>query len=138
MTIGGPAISAFLYNPSKIAIDNVNNLVYIADSSNHVIRVVNRTSTNITKFAGTTATAGNSASSGQATSAQLSFPADMAIDTARNKVYIADTSNNAIRVVDRNTGLISTFAGGTSNSASGLSKLYIFKTNFYRWCANCC
>jgi DNA-binding beta-propeller fold protein YncE len=100
----------------------VNNLVYIADSINHVICVVNRTSNIITKFAGTTATSGNSASSGLATSAQLSTPADMAIDTVRNKVYIADSTNNFIRVVDRNTGLISTFAGGSS---SGLSKLYI-------------
>jgi DNA-binding beta-propeller fold protein YncE len=81
-----------------------------------VIRVVNRTSTNITKFAGTTATSGNSASSGLATSAKLSYPNEMAIDTVRNKVYIADSLNNYIRVVDRNTGLISTFAGGPSNT----------------------
>jgi DNA-binding beta-propeller fold protein YncE len=124
MTVGGPAISAFLSKPSKIAIDNVNNLVYIADYANHVIRVVNRTSNIITKFAGTTATSGASASSGLATSAKLNYPTDMAIDTARNKVYISDSNNNLIRVVDRNTGLISTYAGG--GATTGLSKLYIY------------
>jgi DNA-binding beta-propeller fold protein YncE len=123
MTVGWPAASAFLNLPTRIAIDNVNNLVYIADSSNHVIRVVNRTSNIITKFAGTTATSGNIAT-GQATSARFNTPVDVAIDTAHNKVYIADSINNYIRVVDRNTGHISTFAGG--GTTNGLSKLYLY------------
>ena len=38
---GGPATSAKLNYPVGIAIDNTNNLLYIADQANNVIRMVN-------------------------------------------------------------------------------------------------
>jgi hypothetical protein len=40
---GGPAISAKLSSPRGIRFDTVNNLLYIADTGNNVIRVVNTT-----------------------------------------------------------------------------------------------
>jgi DNA-binding beta-propeller fold protein YncE len=112
-----------LYKPTRTAIDNVNNLVYIVDYSNHVIRVVDRTSNNITRFAGTTGSYGSSGDGGLATSAKLYYPVEIAFDTVHNKVYIADNNNALIRVVDKSTGFISTFAGG--GTTNGLSKLYI-------------
>jgi len=55
---------------------------------------------------------------GQATSAFLDFPEDIAFDTAGN-LYIADTYNNVIRKVDPN-GIISTYAGtGSYGSTNG-------------------
>jgi DNA-binding beta-propeller fold protein YncE len=105
----------------------MNNLIYIADSSNNVVRVVNRTSGNITKFAGSYTT-GYSGDGGQATSALLNYPTDIAVDTVRNLVYIADSNNNYIRVVSRSTGVITKFAGG--GSSNGLSKS-LFVILFY-------
>jgi signal peptidase I len=73
----------------------------------------------INLVAGTTA--GFSGDTGQATSAQLSAPSDVAVDSSGN-VYIADTTNNRIRKVTASTGVITTIAGGgTGNTACTFS-----------------
>jgi DNA-binding beta-propeller fold protein YncE len=120
--IGGPAKSAKLSSPTRIALDTTNNLMYIADNFNHAIRVVDRTSGNITKFAGTYGSSGSAGDGGQATSAQLNYPYDIAVDSVRNKVYITDTYSDSVRVVDRSNGNIYKFAGG--GTGNGLGKLY--------------
>jgi DNA-binding beta-propeller fold protein YncE len=120
-------MSAKLNYPTRVEVDMVNNLVYIADSSNNVVRVVNRTSGIITKFAGNY-TMGYSGDGGQATSALFYFPADVAVDPVRNLVYIADRLNSYIRVVNTSTGIITKFAGG--GYSNGLSKS-LFVILFY-------
>jgi hypothetical protein len=101
---GGPASSAQLHNPSALAIDSAGNL-YIADTWNSRVRKVTPGGV-ISTYAGSTP--GNSGDGGPATSAQLSEPSGLAIDTADN-LYIADESNSNIRKVDAG-GTISTFA----------------------------
>jgi len=106
----GPATSATLTWPIGIALDTSGNL-YIADEGNNVIRKVtfsNGVGT-ITTVAGN-GTQGYDGDDGLATSAELSGPAGVAVDTAGN-LYIADTNNNAIREVTAASGIISTLAG---------------------------
>jgi hypothetical protein len=55
-------------------------------------------------------TAGYGGDSGPATSAELSSPYGLAIDTAGN-LYIADPANNRVRKLALRTGIISTIAG---------------------------
>jgi DNA-binding beta-propeller fold protein YncE len=116
------ATKARLIGPQKTAVDNINNLVYIADTSDHIIRVVNRTSGIITTFAGTIGVYGTTATSGNgglATSAKLYNPRGVAVDTVNNLVYIADYGLNMVRVVNSN-GTISLFAGtGASTGTVG-------------------
>ncbi|MEK7476231.1 MAG: hypothetical protein AAB152_11450 [Candidatus Coatesbacteria bacterium] len=54
----------------------------------------------------------------QATSAQLYYPWDVALDSAGN-LFIADTRNYRIRRVDHATGVISTVAGITGGGYNG-------------------
>jgi sugar lactone lactonase YvrE len=82
----GPATGAQLANPYGLAIDNTGN-VYIADSSNNLVRKVSNGI--ITTVAGN-GTPGYSGDNGLATSAQLSSPAGVAIDSAGN-LYIAES-----------------------------------------------
>jgi DNA-binding beta-propeller fold protein YncE len=108
------ATKARLTAPQNTVVDNVNNLVYIADTYAHTIRVVNRTSGMISLFAGTPGVYGTSSTSGNgglATSAKLYTPMGMTVDTVKNLVYIADYGLNMVRVVNRKTGIISLFAG---------------------------
>lgn len=55
---------------------------------------------------------------GAATAAALNMPFDAAFDAAGN-LYFSDTSNHAVRRVDRKTGVVSTVAGNGSKGFSG-------------------
>jgi trimeric autotransporter adhesin len=105
---GGPATSASLHNPWGIAVDASGN-IYIADIDNHRIRLVTRSTGIITTVAGD-GTFGYRGDGGPATSAGLYYPYGVAVDASGN-IYIADTSNNRIRLVTRSTGIITTVAG---------------------------
>jgi sugar lactone lactonase YvrE len=91
---GGPATLARLFLPRVVAVDSFGNL-YFADSGNARIRKVSNGV--ITTVAGN-GTSGFGGDSGPATSAQLSNPWGVTVDAAGN-VYIADTSNDRIRVL---------------------------------------
>ncbi|MGO9095116.1 MAG: BACON domain-containing protein, partial [Bryobacteraceae bacterium] len=108
---GGPATSAFLALPLGVAVDSAGNL-YIADWGDSRIRKVSGGT--ITTFAG----GGNQGlgDGGPATSASLSLPAGVAVDSAGN-VYIADSYNNRIRKVSG--GTITTVAGNGAYGFSG-------------------
>jgi DNA-binding beta-propeller fold protein YncE len=49
---GGAPTNASLFDPMHVAVDSVNNLVYIADMTNQIVRVVNQTSNTISTVAG--------------------------------------------------------------------------------------
>jgi uncharacterized protein (TIGR03437 family) len=113
---GSAATSAELLAPAGVAVDPVGD-IFIADTSNHVIReVVNgATATALSLAAGTiitvagTNTGGYSGDGGLAGLAELEFPTSVALDAAGN-VYIADSGNNVIRKITN--GIISTYVGG--------------------------
>ncbi|KAL0484034.1 NHL repeat-containing protein [Acrasis kona] len=104
------ATNASLYSPSTLSIDRINNLVYISDTYNNRIRMVNRTSGYISTIAGRTA-ATYGGDNGLAINAYLNRPYGVAVDMINNLVYIADSSNHRVRVVNRTSGIITTFAG---------------------------
>ena len=104
----GPATSAQLYYPSGPAADQSGNL-YIADSTNNVIRLVTAASQVISTFAGN-GTGSYSGDGMPAISAELANPTGVAVDSTGN-VYIADSGNSRVRMVSQSSGLISTFAG---------------------------
>jgi hypothetical protein len=93
---GGPATSASLNDPFGVTVDASGN-VFIADSGDRLIREVNASTGIITTVAGD-GTPGYSGDGGPATSAELSFPAGVAVD-AHGNVFIADYGNNAVREV---------------------------------------
>jgi uncharacterized protein (TIGR03437 family) len=93
---GGPASSAQLDQPQGVAVDGSGNL-YIADN-NAAIRKVAAATGIITTVAGAALINGYSGDGGPATSAHLNYPHGVAVDGSGN-VYVADTSNNAIRML---------------------------------------
>lgn len=113
---GGAASSATLYYPTGVAADGSGN-IYIADSSNYVIRKVTASTGDISTAAGN-GTSGYSGDGGAATSAELTTPRALAVDGSGN-IYIGDSSNNVVRKVTASTGYISTVAGNGSAGYSG-------------------
>jgi len=125
---GGSATAATMSAVNGIAVDRAG-LLYIADTGNHVIRVVNPGPSGVTVAgvsipAGAIATIAGSSSGvacsstpsacgdgGAPTSAMLNSPAYLKLDVAGN-IYIADTKDNAVRVINTQTRAI-TIAGVT-------------------------
>ncbi|MHB8389384.1 MAG: NHL domain-containing protein [Acidobacteriaceae bacterium] len=114
---GGPATSAEFNSPDNVTVDSAGNL-YIADYYNNRIRKVTASTGDISTVAGN-GTQGYSGNGGLATSAELSFPEDVAVDSAGN-LYIADAGNHVIRMVNASTGIISTVAGDGACGYSGI------------------
>jgi sugar lactone lactonase YvrE len=112
---GGLATDANLSNPMGVAVDGAGNL-FVADTSNHRIRVVaavtgiitTRSGTGIQGFSG----------DGPATGARLNNPIGVAVDGAGN-IFIADFGNQRIRRVDAVTNIIRTRAGNGIQGFSG-------------------
>ncbi|MCM3038592.1 S-layer homology domain-containing protein [Paenibacillus motobuensis] len=111
---GGPATSAQLNHPYRLTLDSAGNL-YISDYSNDCIRKVD-VSGRISTVAGGKGS-GYSGDGGSATSAKLSYPEGVAVDSSGN-LYIADKGNHRIRKVDT-SGTISTVAGTGDRGYSG-------------------
>ena len=109
---GGSATTATFANPYNVAEDASGNL-YIADTANNRIRMVNAKTLVVSTVAGT-GNAGYTGDGGLATSATLDAPASVAVDSSGN-IWIADTGNMVIREVSAATSNISTVAGNGSS-----------------------
>ena len=112
ITILPAAAVNFLLYPRGIAASG--NTTYIADTLNS--RILKNEGTTTTVFAGTGAI-GYTGDGGAANKATFYLPSGVAVDSAGN-VYIADTGNNVIRVVDTK-GTITTLAGTGKPGFSG-------------------
>jgi hypothetical protein len=127
---GYQAIYSPLNAPGGLALDVFGN-VYIADTNNNAVRMVNAQTGVITTVAGTLNSVGTPGASfsgdgGPATSALLYSPTQITLDGNGN-LYIADANNNAVRVVyaagnipnltNPTPGYIYTVAGGPGNAA---------------------
>ncbi|QDT48790.1 Thiol-disulfide oxidoreductase YkuV [Symmachiella dynata] len=96
--VDGVGAEVKLQHPLGITYDN--GKLYVADSYNHKIKVVDIDTRECTTFLGT-GTAGN-----KAQPPQFSEPAGLAV--AGSRLYIADTNNHQIRVADLDSKQVTT------------------------------
>ncbi len=112
----GIGAAARFYNPCGMTVDADGNL-YVADSSNHTIRMVMPAGIAYT-IAGSPGLSGSDDGIGAA--ARFSLPYGIAVDAASKTLYVADTGNSTIRKITAD-GAITTLAGspGETGSADG-------------------
>jgi hypothetical protein len=110
---GGPAISAQLNDPEGLTIDSAGNL-YIADSSNNVMRKVSASTGIITTIAGNPTT-GYAGDGGSAAAALINYPVTPVIDSLGN-LFIVDAGNDVVREVSAVAPL--SFGTASINSSS--------------------
>ena len=111
---GSYAVSAQVGNPTAVAVDTVGN-VYIADGSARVRKLF--LSGLITTIAGT-GTRGYSGDGGSAPNARLNGPSSLAVNAA-GSIWVADTLNNAVRLLQFTGG--GTMVSAVTNGASNLN-----------------
>jgi trimeric autotransporter adhesin len=110
---GGSATSAQFYNPVAVAVDSAGN-VYVADSNNGAVRMV---SNGIITTIGGNGTLSYTGDGGPAALAQFSSISGIAVD-AQGNIYVADTSNDVIRLFPLG-GNVSTIAGNGTQGYTG-------------------
>jgi streptogramin lyase len=133
---GGPAISARVNNPTNLAVTPDGSKLYISTTADHRIRVIDMNTGIINTVIGNctggatpvvipcasgsfgSATGGSNLGDGKpASAATANNPRGLYLDTAANKLYFADSSNNRIRVIDLGTGIVNTVVGGGGTAA---------------------
>jgi len=114
---GGSALDACFAFPKNdnpepggaMAVLSDGATMYIADSENHVIRVLDMANGTIDLVAGTPGVSGDV--DGDGADALFFYPSDFALDEANRQLFVADSNNHKIRVIDLDTHEVSTFAG---------------------------
>lgn len=132
---GGPAKRAHLWLPYDVATSG-NGDLYIADSANQRIRVIDADSGMIDTIVGT-GVPGFAGDGGPAIDAQIYGPQAIAVDQAGTFLLIADTTNGRLRRVDLASGIITTVAGTGSGAVSFNPLLTAAQTPLTRIAALC-
>ncbi|WP_262378593.1 gluconolaconase [Luteimonas viscosa] len=108
----GIGAAAKFHTPSALAVDRLGNL-FVADTGNHAIRKVTPQG-RVTTLAGTGIAGFRD---GDGALAQFRAPMGVAVDAA-GRVYVADTWNDRIRVIERD-GRVRTLGGGDGPGFAG-------------------
>lgn len=114
----GPAADARFNKPIGLALDSAG-LLYIADSGNHAIRVLDSTSGAVTTIAGEPGVSGTDAT-------HFNTPLGLVFGESGDVLYVADSGNHAVRAVAPSPTpgdgfVVTTLAGkpGASGSVDG-------------------
>jgi DNA-binding beta-propeller fold protein YncE len=104
----GAGASAQFSSPLGIAIDSTGKFLFVADTSNHLVRQVALATGAVTTVAGSGA-AGFADATGAA--AAFNLPSGVAVDRTDSVLYVTDAANNRVRLVVIASGAVSTLAG---------------------------
>ena len=99
--IDGPGATALLEHPQGLVQEG--GVLYVADTYNHKVRTVDPASGDVGTFAGT-----GFPGDEDGPVAEPTFDEPGGIDAADGKLYVADTNNHAVRVIDILTRAVST------------------------------
>ncbi|MEZ4366568.1 MAG: hypothetical protein R2939_09810 [Kofleriaceae bacterium] len=114
--VDGALADAQFRSPSGLFVDATTGLLYVADTGNHVVRVVDLGAATVTTLAGTPETLGYFGDGQPADEALLFAP--RAITRCGDTLYVADTGNHRVRRVGAD-GLIDTVLGDGVEASSG-------------------
>jgi DNA-binding beta-propeller fold protein YncE len=115
---GGPAIDAVFSFPKSenpepggaLAVGPDGRL-YIADTENSMIRVIDIETGIVDRFAGSPTAEAGFAEGDRLTSAMFNFPRDIEFTKDGSTMLVADDKNHRIRAIDMATGAVSTIIG---------------------------
>jgi DNA-binding beta-propeller fold protein YncE len=102
------SLDSLLRFPGKIEIDSTNGILYISDSNHDRILRIQLEESNTGKII---SIIGNISGFKDGSFQEAQFNKPQGIIYKNNKLYVADTENHAIRVIDFNKRLVKTIAG---------------------------
>ena len=104
-TADGLGSMARFYQPADVAVDG--NRLYVADSGNHTIRMVDLSDGSVTTVFGRAGISGSF--DGTGTNATFKNPVSIVVEG--NYIFSIDSGNHTIRKIDQTTGEVTTLAG---------------------------
>lgn len=110
-----PALSSSVAFPFSLA-PAADGSLYFSETGYRRVRRLTPAGL-VVSFAGT-GFEGNSGDGLQATVARFGTVSNVALDSARNRIFITDPTAHRIRVVDLNSGVISAFAGAVGSAGT--------------------
>lgn len=113
---GGPYRTASLFGPRAVAV-GPDGCIYVCEREGHAVRKIDPETGTISRYAGT-GKAGYTGDGGPAGKATFRGPKEMKFD-AEGNLFVVDTENQAIRRIDRKTGVITTAAGSGKQGGGG-------------------
>ena len=113
---GGAATAASIDSPNGLALDAAGD-IYIADTHNGRVRMVNVATGVIWTVAGVGGAQAFGGDGGSATAAGLALPRGLTMDAAGN-LYVADSANHRIRRISP-AGVVTTVAGQGTETFAG-------------------
>lgn len=114
--VDGKGAAVRFDSPNGLAVDVARGLVYVADNQNHKIRVVNVADGSVSTIAGS---GKKGFADGKGASAAFNWPKGLALDAAKQLIYVTDQDNHRVRVVDLSPVLTYATATGNGLSAAG-------------------
>ena len=116
---GGNMAGARFNGMHELALHPDGMRIFIADTFNHRIRLLDLEAGTVSTFAGTGGKAGFGGDDGPAVKAKFNQPYTVALDFAGEKLLITDLGNFRVREIDLKSGTITTVAG---NGKKGIPK----------------
>lgn len=110
-------ISSMDFTPTALAF-NGTGFAYLLGESMHSVMRLDVSQKTITLFAGSQSTQGF-VNHSNPSEARFDSPEGLTLDSANSKLYVADTGNHAVRVIDLLTGEVNTVLGDGTISSSG-------------------
>lgn len=126
------AASARFSGPTSVAFDPAENRIFAADSANNRVRVIAPLSSsvgplfecNVSTFAGSKVSLW---ADGQGTQSRFNYPTGIVKHPTNQNIYIADCTNNRLRVMNASSGFVSTLAGsGEPGNTDGVGTVAKF------------
>jgi len=108
---GGPATAAGIFGARAVALAP-DGSVYVMERQGSSIR---RVRNGVIETVAGTGARGYAGDDGNARQAVFNAPKEMALDAAGN-IFVVDTENHAIRLIDAGTWIVRTIAGGSAGS----------------------
>ena len=107
----GNQVSQGVYNGMHNLAWSSDQILYVSDTHNHLVRKIDLKTNLISTLAGTPNSKGFSGDGGHATDAKLNTPISISLTPDEKTMLISDISNSRIRAVDLESGIIRTVAG---------------------------
>ena len=107
----GKQVRLGVYNGMHNLAWSSDEILYISDTHNHLVRKIDLKTNLISTFAGIPNSKGFSGDGGLASEAKLNTPISISLTPDEKTILISDISNLRIRAVDLESGIIRTVAG---------------------------